>query len=384
MDTVLARLDRYLETAPDLAFRAAPFIRDTEEARRLVSAYRAQGGNDPEALPVALNLGVIDERQAVSELFWQDGMTTLGVTVLLPEAALDRDLIQKVWGLLRNNEGRELFNRNLFRFSGVITEDSDHDGVPEAFTRYENGRIKEYRYDADQDGVFEWQIRMSAGEPVAGTAAISLDSLGRAEIQLFWERYPFVQRAVLDGVVYIYRSRNFPLSPIRFTALMGGGPLQGAFMYPVRDLSDPRLTRRTLLSFAETVERPSREFAGAAERIEMERGIPVSGAEYLRGRTVLITEYRLGKPVSQRVDLDLDGRMETVRRFRAAHLEETGVSGYEPFEYGVVLDSSESDWDGDGIYETGEEYLNDGRTARSWDMNKDGIREYTIINSAEP
>jgi hypothetical protein len=107
----------------------------------------------------------------------------------------------------------------------------------------------------------------------------------------------------------------------------------------------------------------------------MEQGIPLSGAEYLRGRTVSITEYRNGRPVLRRLDLDLDGRMETLRRFRAA-----GEPAYDPFGREAIPESSESDWDGDGIYETGEEYLPDGRTTRSWDMNKDGIREYTEIN----
>ncbi|MDR1443536.1 MAG: hypothetical protein LBI94_01530, partial [Treponema sp.] len=50
-------------------YLAAPFIRDTDEARRLVLAYRGAGGTEPESLPIALDLGLIDDRQAVEELF---------------------------------------------------------------------------------------------------------------------------------------------------------------------------------------------------------------------------------------------------------------------------------------------------------------------------
>ncbi|MDR0452541.1 MAG: hypothetical protein LBH15_05810, partial [Treponema sp.] len=125
VDKALSRLDLSLESAPDLAFRAAPFIRDTGEARRLVSAYRAGGGDDPAALPAALDLGVIGEARAVAELFRPQDAA--------PDSALDRDLVQRIWGLLRNNEGRGLFERNLSRFSGVISEDSDQDGAAEAF-----------------------------------------------------------------------------------------------------------------------------------------------------------------------------------------------------------------------------------------------------------
>jgi hypothetical protein len=85
--------------------------------------------------------------------------------------------------------------------------------------------------------------------------------------------------------------------------------------------------------------------------------------------------------VLRRLDLDLDGRMETLRRFRAEPFPSAGEdSARGPFKYRAIPETSESDWDGDGIYETGEEYLIDGRTARSWDMNRDGIREYTEIN----
>ena len=373
IDTALARLDRYLDAAPDLAFRAVPFIRDTEKARRLVLAYRSGGGTDPAALPAALNLGVIDEARAVAELF-RPGDAAPDSSL----SALDRDLIQKIWGLLRHNEGRELFGRNLLRFSGVISEDTDQDGVGEAFTRYENGIPAEYRRDADQDGVFEWLIRMNAGEPSSAVLLAGVDSGagGPGELEFFWERYPWIQRAVLGEVTYIYRPRNFPLSPVRFGPLAGNG----AFLYPFWDSGDSRPTDHTLVSFAGTIERPSREFSGAVERIELERGIPISGAEYLRGRTVSITEYRGGQPVLRRLDLDLDGRMETLRRFRAEPFPSPGEDSARPFKYRAIPETSESDWDGDGIYETGEEYLIDGRTARSWDMNRDGIREYTEIN----
>jgi tetratricopeptide (TPR) repeat protein len=371
VDKALARLDLYLDAAPDLAFMAAPFIRDIEEARLLVLAYLAGEGPDPAALPVALNLGVIDEAYAVSELF----RTAASGDAL----TLDRDVIQAVWKLLRNDEGRRLFTRNLLHFSGVIKEDDDRDGAGEAFVLYEDGEIKEYRRDADQDGVFERLIRMRAGEPSSAVILAASDSGGRQDFEVFWERYPWVERILLDGTAYIFRPRSFPLNPLRFGPLAG----DGVFLYPFWGPDDPRLTERTLVSFAGTIERPGREFPGAVERVEMEGGVPQSAAEYLRGRAVSVTEYRNGRPLSRRLDLDLDGRMETLRRFRAAAVadgDDPDIPPYEPFGGGAVLESSESDWDGDGIYETGEEYLEDGRVVRSWDINRDGIRGYREIH----
>jgi hypothetical protein len=63
--------------------------------------------------------------------------------------------------------------------------------------------------------------------------------------------------------------------------------------------------------------------------------------------------------------MDQDGRLETVRRFRRSDF---------PLDDPGELASSESDWDGDGVYEYGETYEG-GIIIRSWDMDKDGVRE---------
>jgi hypothetical protein len=377
VETVLKRLPLLLDEAPDLAYLAAPFMRDAEEARRLVSSYRAAGGAAPGAIPAALNLGIIDGNTAVEELF------------RLKNA--DKDLILAVWKLLRGSGDQENFRRNLSRFSGVIQEDADHDGYAEARTRYGNGDIEEYAYDPDQDGIFEWRVFWSAGIPVRADIAVSPEGgtggvreavrlplrdgdLLRASV--FWDRYPAVLRAVLEGFAYGYNPGEFVFNPFLITEIPGSGGL----LYPERDPRGARLTRRVLVSFAASLERPGREFQGAFERIILERGVPRRAVEYLEGRAVSITEFVRGRPAVQRIDLDLDGRMETVRRFSIRE----GIPGPgEGFWDIAVPESSESDWDGDGVYETGEDYLPNGSTARSWDMDKDGNREYTVI-SPEP
>ncbi|MDR2470732.1 MAG: hypothetical protein LBD09_01310, partial [Treponema sp.] len=112
------------------------------------------------------------------------------------------------------------------------------------------------------------------------------------------------------------------------------------------------------LSFSGAVERPSGKFPGGLERVELDAGIPLRSTVYLEGRTAAETEFRAGTPLVERLDLDLDGRLETIRR-------------YGP---GGVLLLSESDWDGDGIYEYAENPA-EGRMRKSWDLDRDGIRE---------
>jgi hypothetical protein len=374
VETALKRLPLLLDHAPDLAYLSVPFMRDTEEAGRLVSAYRAAGGADPAAIPAALNLGILDETMAIEELFRQE--------------CIDKVLLLEVWRLLRNSGGRELFMRNLNRFSGVLQEDGENDGYAEIRTRYESGSIAEYTYDANQDGLPEWQVFFNAGSPIrAGIAMVSGTREGTApeavglplgdgdivRASLLWERYPALLRAGVEEVTYGFNPWEFSFAPFLITGIPGNQGLP----YPEQNPGGAGLTTRALVSFASTIERPSREFRGAVERVSMERGIPQRAAEYLDKRMVSVTEFARGRPALQGVDLDLDGRMETVRYFRP---EGENTDMEEPFGYAVVFDSSESDWDGDGIYETGEEYFPDGSVARSWDLNGDGIREYTVIN----
>jgi hypothetical protein len=108
--------------------------------------------------------------------------------------------------------------------------------------------------------------------------------------------------------------------------------------------------------------------------MELNQGIPQRAWEYLGNRLVSETEFALGLPLVQRIDLDLDGRLETVRHFPRS--SRSGLNLLEdPLEYPRVFDYSESDWDGDGIYEYSETH--DGEfIIRSWDMDKDGVREY--------
>lgn len=376
VETVLKRLPSLLGEAPDLAYLAAPFMRDTEEAARLVAAYRGSGGAAPEAIPSALNLGVIDEDAAIEELFRLKNM--------------DKDLILAVWKLLRSSAGRDHFRRNLSLYSGVIQEDADQDGYAEALTRYGNGTIEEYVYDADQDGIFEWRVFWKAGIParaevalseggtqdpglVRGTAGLPLRDGDLVRAAVIWERYPAVLRAGFAGFTYEFNPGEFTFNPFLIVEIPGSGGLS----YPERDPRGARLTGRSLASFAASLERPGREFQGAVERITLEWGVPRRAAEYLEGRVVSSTEFVQGRPVVQHIDLDLDGRMETIRRFRI----QGGSSGSgEGGGYAPIPESSESDWDGDGVYETGEEYLPDGSTIRSWDLNKDGNREYTVIS----
>jgi hypothetical protein len=346
-----------------LAYLAAPFIRDTGQARRLVSAYRALGKPDRESLPVSLDLGLIDDGQAVEELF--------GFAADPASRILDKDTILRVWSLLRGYEGQDLFRRNLLDFSGTIITDADGDGLWEEQVRYVSGTPLEYRRDADQDGQEELYIVFSAaGVPLRAEE-------GRVRVE--WERYPAVLQAELDGLRYIPAPQTMFYAPILLSPLTGDAPIPefGAGPGPLHPEAVParaRLSERTLVSFALNVVRPSAEFPGGFEYIELDQGVPRRAEEVFEGRTVSLTEFVLGKPRIQRLDLDLDGRMETIRRFR-----EGAVSEENPLLYEKILESVETDRDRDGLYEMVEHFFPDGTSVYSWDTDGDGIRDYVEV-----
>jgi tetratricopeptide (TPR) repeat protein len=272
-----------IESAPDLAFLAAPFILNTEDARLLVSAYLSSSDPLPEAVATALFLGVLSDTDAVERFF---------------QPALDKDLILSIWKL-SSDAGRDALRRKLLSFNGVITDDSDKDGIIETRVRYRNGRIISYAYDGDQDGIPEAAASFQDSAPVDA----EIDG-----VRVQWERYPAARSAELNGSRYIFRPNAFFFAPLRMAELV-----QGACLFPEKNADAAELTERTLLAASLSLERDSKEFYGATEIVELEKGIPSRAREYLHNRLVSETVFKLGKPASQKVDLDLDGFFDTTR-----------------------------------------------------------------------
>jgi tetratricopeptide (TPR) repeat protein len=378
--TALRRLPFLVEEDPDLAYIASPFIADRNEAARYVASYRAAGNPNPASIPQALFLGLIGDEEAVTGLFSRraavsgagrpgtERQVLASGEVSVPggdpagEAALDKVLILAVWQNIRSEEGRAGLRRNLLSYSGVIKEDADKDGFFEIASVYRNGLLLIYSRDIDQDGLPEWEIRFGAGVPLE--AGISIPASGweraypdsRKKALVRWERYPAVLHTDYDGMRYIPRPADFFFSPIRFADLVPAGPL-----YPEPDERGASLSERSLLSFSVMTEKESAEFSGGLERTVFRDSMPLRSTVYLDGKIAAETEFLYGRPLWQRIDLDLDGRMETLRQFSRA-------------EYGLVL-STESDWDGDGLYEYAEVFQADGMLKRYWDLDKDGTRE---------
>jgi hypothetical protein len=372
LELVLRRLPLVIEADPELAWKASPFIRDREEARRYLAAYRAGSLTtvraddfrpNPASIACALDYSLISDEQATEELFE------------LP--LIDSSLIPAVGSRMSSEKSTGLFLQRLLSFSGVIYADSDRDGIPESRAHYYDGALQKYFLDDDQDGITDLYILCINGVPQwahqllsSGQAGFSVSPPHTERLLIQWERYPYVERVETGGTVYIARPMEFRYAPVNFEELSGSETLSG-LLFPRPDDSWNRLTRRTLELHALQIQRPSMEFDGAVEWIDFDRGIPWRATEYISGQIIAITEYDKGRPVLQWVDLDRDSRMETMRRFRTMD-----YSGEDPLGYQKIIESSLSDWNGDGVFEYLEEYLSDGSIVYYWDMDGGGLSNY--------
>ena len=352
IDMILRRLDPLVAVDPALAYLSAPFIRDPDSRRRLVQAYRAGGAPDPASIPAALDLGLMDDLSAVGELF-----------SAAEKGPVDGELFGRVWGLLRSQSGRDYFAEEAGRFSGTIFRDGEGDGRAEMKVGYVEGRPGRCAYDADQDGLDEFSIEFADGLPAKASIAFerlprdgSGDSV-RLPLELVWSRYPFIASATLGAARFIPASAAFPFAPVRLSPLVPGLP---SFRFPEADAMVPRLTERSLVSFSSSIERRGEFRDDSIETMELVAGVPRRATERAGAAIIASTVYEAGRPVSRYLDMDGDGRLETRQRFAALKDE---IFPLDPLPRPAT---SESDWDGDGIYEYAESLDPDGSPERTW------------------
>jgi hypothetical protein len=238
----------------------------------------------------------------------------------------------------------------------VITEDEDRDGIPESRVVYKRGVLQEFYYDAEQGGLDNMIILFNSNSPqwaeisilptaetatarppfLSGTGDWGLgtrenDSNYRSptreqpgspnnnprspqKAQIIWERYPAVQKVVTGGETFLFAPGGFPFVPVNFEEICASGGYAG-LLFPKYNHRSPGMGPRMLIASAASVQRPSTEFPGGVEQVFLRQGLPVRSEITLNGKIVSVTEFSNGRPVIQRLDMDLDGRMETTRHY---------------------------------------------------------------------
>ena len=305
------------------AYLSAPFIGDEAVARQDLRVwYAEQKTVIPEALPALLNFGVIDE--------------THGMDALFSEQRIDAAYIRSVFGLLRTDAAREDFRSRLHRFSGAIYEDYDDDGYVEAHAVYKNGILQSFTADTSQNGHADIEVDAEAGLPVrarlgffpAGqhdgfepVAPVFTEQEKEKHIVIY-SAYPNVAKITDQGGVltFYFRPRDFYIKPVDFEDL--GGP----FGLPFPRLSAVTgsrtgggsgipnslpLSEAALWQAAFRVEAPAKNFADGSLVIELDDGRILSAKEYVNGTLASEDFFTHGRLRERRIDMDLDGKLET-------------------------------------------------------------------------
>jgi len=416
LELAVRRLPFLIESDPELAWIAAPFMRDIDAARRLLASYRSGGipniqNRDfmphPGSIPAALNLGLIDDSRAVEELFsgsrgfnnplpaeiTQPGSNMQNFAVGNP--VIDKNIMIETYNLLRSEEGRDFFTQKLLSFTGIITCDGDYDGHIDSSAYYNSGVIRNFIYDRDQNNINDLVISFDING-VPDNASIFITGQ-KNPVFVNWERYPSAALVVFgspqesfrinehiystvsrwtiadDNEIFKFGPADFQYAPVIFSELGGSRTIAG-IQYPEVSNQYMDLTYRSLITFCSSITRPSVEISGAIETIYMNRGVLLQAVEVLNGQQVSVTEFDRGFPVSQHIDLDLDGRMETIRLFRRPP---QNYIWQDFLDYRRLAASSESDWHGNGRYKTMEVYQNDGSVVYYIDTDGSGVYNYS-------
>ncbi|MCL2230633.1 MAG: hypothetical protein FWC01_06015 [Treponema sp.] len=364
LELVLRRLPFFMDNDTYLACIAAPFIRNIDDARRMIGSYRAMTTPpNLESIPIALNLGLIDDNTAIEELLFTDD----------EDITLEIDVITDTYRFLRSEEGRVRFTQRFLVFSGYIISDVDYDGYLESLAHYHNGNLLQFLYSKEQNNETYLNLyEFTNGSPVRGTVQLTGHEKAAG---ITWERYPSVKEIMFGDPLsnsnerFTFAPADLQYAPVEFLEIGGSDNLRG-LLFPMPSHQYMPLTLRTIHSFCTTYTRPSLEIEGAIETIRMSRGVILQSIETTaNGRQVSVTEFERGLPVIQHIDLDLDGRMETIRRFRRP---EPGYVWRDVFDYRRLIASSESDWSGDGRHKTREVYQLDGSIVYYFDMDGSG------------
>jgi len=291
LELALKRLPFLQEADPELAWMAAPFIRNVDDARRSAAAYRSGSLSNennfkpnPASIPVALNLGLIDDKTATEEVF--SSFTLKEPDLKIP--TIKKEIIIDTYKLLRSEEGRDLFTRKLLTFSGFIIVDDDNDGYIENVVYYRTGFI-DYLIDNLSNNSLSFTVKFGLdNNPEKVSTFISRNNTSRERnlsqsVNLQWERYPSVKKTELENETFNFGPVFFTYAPINFIELGGSDKLAG-LAYPELTYQYITLTYKALLSFCSSYSRPSLEIKGATETIYMNQGVILKAVETLNGR----------------------------------------------------------------------------------------------------
>ncbi len=354
--SVVSRLYLWQDEDRRLLLLSVPFETDPAARERDIRVYRNMGMRDvtgqvsvpdPSSAAVALEYGVIGEKEALDEAF------------SLSETGIDIATLRSLSRLIGLDGVRKDMAARLRSYDGVIVDDSNNDGIMDSYARYRLGRPVLAGFDLNQDGYPDLTVSCELGAPTKITCA-------KDGPVVVYDTYPFV-RTVTDG------DREYTAMPLKFGWAPLGWKLEDLSLPDVEFYTvfatgaEPPLTERLLVNIsAFYLQRDPRRSDGTS-RVVLENGIPVSAESYARGVKYSWTSYAKGFPTMTREDRDGDGYFETTTSYRS----------------GGKIDSVLVDRNGNRAVEYRERTLADGTVRQEWDADENGVFEISYATDGK-
>jgi len=347
---ILSRLYVWQNEDRELLLLAVPFEPDPAVRDRNIRIYRSMGKADSSQAAaldtssalsplLALEYGVIDEKAALEEVF-------AGESSGIPLCSL-----QALCRLSGPETVRLEVAKRLASFAGVITDDANGDGIVDSVIQYRLGRPVRASFDPDQDGYPDCTVDCDLGEP-----AVLRGRLGNPEIT--YDAYPSV-RTVTDGLrEYTMKPLALAWAPVEW--VRQDFSLQDTDFFTIRFLlPQDFLTERLLIGNASFYTEPDPARKDGIVRVVLVAGVRQSSESRSGGQVYSRTSYVHGFPSVSNSDRDGDGRFETVQQY-----------GKDGKPASLLVDNN-----GNRTPEYRESWLPDGTDRMQWDSDENGAFE---------
>lgn len=360
---VLRRGIRELPGQTELIYQLASAETDKQFRLDLVEQYLRSGGSDPGAALLALSAlqaGSSDQERFLDLFFRMQGNSRVdyldGLTELLDG--------QRIPGLPQS-------------FTGVRIRDGNRDGFYEQRYRYQEGVLKQFISDQNQDGIAEASILFAENKP--DTVSLSRDE-GAADLEYRYSDYPFLDTAVVFSGGWRREYRMVPYT-VRRPAFVTLSSKQ--FGLDLR--SDLRAEEDQLRASAYLMEEhgPNAPYAQRRTHLLADRITRIEDLPDGRGNFTRSVYYSDSLPAEGLRDLDGDGIPEIRELYRGGRLWKITLDqdGDGKPEFAQVLEDDEMltfwDYNDDGVYDSREVAASDGLSSRDFSSTLDGSFDLT-------
>ncbi|MDR1786149.1 MAG: hypothetical protein LBR23_06795 [Spirochaetaceae bacterium] len=354
----------------ELEILAAAFA-GGETRRLLLESFNGKGLRHPLFALLALDDGLISQKDAFSYFASFAG------------AAVERSFLETFASRLTDQDVIAQFSGFLDGYSGIITGDTDGDGIGDITAEYERGRPARCVYDRDQDGVPEWTVLCGNGVPTEARL--------RDDFLAVYGAYPAIRRAQVGDVVFFIPEERVLWSPleIRHSPALLECPGEYRFFIPETGRGDP-ISERALYEEASRIETAAP--GGGTVTFLQAGGKPFQADLFKGGRLYSRVYFSLGVPQSRAVDVDGDGVFETSQVFRfdpdnaprfqtpeEAERLYGEIFAVIPAAPGLYISKVQVDTNGDSVPDFIEEYTGGGGKNSWWDKDSDGLWEVASI-----